>query len=390
VELTPKNETDRRIASLQRALGEQEVEAALLIQNVDLLYFSGTAQAGFLFVPAAGRPFLAIRKSYERAKEESPLEDVVPFERTEEVVTLAAERGYPELGSLGLELDVLPASLYLRYQRLFPRARLVDISGIIRGLRMVKSPHEISQIAEASRRNTLFLRSVKDYLREGISELYLAGQLEAVARRNGHQGLVRMRRFNQEIFYGHLMSGENLAVPSFLESPTGGIGLGPAFPQGPGFKTIARNEPVLVDYVGVYSGYMSDETRIFCLGELPEHLKRAHEVARVIQAHLQHLGKPGTPCEELYRKAVEIAGEAGLRENFMGYASFVGHGVGLELDELPVIAPGSSTPLQEGMVIALEPKFIFPEGAVGVENTFVVTPEGLKRFSTFPDDIVTL
>jgi Xaa-Pro aminopeptidase len=94
----------------------------------------------------------------------------------------------------------------------------------------------------------------------------------------------------------------------------------------------------------------------------------------------------------VYTKAVDLAAAAGYEDHFMGCGAtrirFVGHGVGLELDEYPFLAKGQEMALAENMVVALEPKLIFPgKGVVGIENTFVVTANGLEPLTRFPDGV---
>jgi Xaa-Pro aminopeptidase len=229
-----------------------------------------------------------------------------------------------------------------------------------------------------------------------MSELELAGKVEAEARKLGHQGVVRMRLWGGEMFYGHLMSGPTAAVPSYLASPTGGVGTGPAIAQGPGFKTIQRHEPVLVDYVFAYNGYLSDHTRIFSLGSLPQELVDAHAAMLEVQQFVKQTAKPGVAAGRLYEQALARAAELGYADHFMGAAGkerirFVGHGIGLEVDEYPFLAAGQDLPLQEGMTIALEPKVIFPgKGVVGIENTHVVTGDGLEQLGSFQEDVIII
>jgi Xaa-Pro aminopeptidase len=136
-------------------------------------------------------------------------------------------------------------------------------------------------------------------------------------------------------------------------------------------------------------------TRIFVIGSLDPELQRAFDVSLEIQSYLQSALQPGAVCEELFLKAVEMAEHAGLGSNFMGMpgeqARFVGHGVGLELDEFPVIAQGFKVPLQAGQTIAIEPKFVFPGlGVIGIENTFAVGASGGEKLTDLADDIVFL
>lgn len=388
---TPRDELEQRIFCLQNLLQQQKIDGALIVQSADLFYFTGTIQRSHLFIPIEGKPLLMVKKSFVRARQESALENVISLTDPKELPATLASYGYGSLSCLGFELDVLPVNDYLRYQKMFQAVRFVDISPFIRKIRAVKSSYELELIKNAARLNQAFFSQVSKLLLEGMTELELTSQLEAFYRRHGHQGCIRMRGFNMELFYGHLLAGESSSVPSFLGSPTGGSGLNPSFPQGAGFRVICRNEPVLVDYAGVLDGYMVDQTRIFCLGQLSDKLVKAHQVALEIQGRLKEKGKPGITGSELYDLAVQVAEKNSLGEYFMGYPEpvlFVGHGVGIELDELPVIARGSRAPLEEGMVLALEPKFVFPEGAVGIENTFVVTPQGLQNLTVFQEDII--
>ena len=375
-------------------MADNGLDAALIVQRVDLFYFSGTGQDAHLFVPAEGSPILLVRKSFERAVQDSPLEHVVAL-KSLSGLKKSIEREYSgPLKRLGMELDVLPVNNYMLYSKLFPNAAINDVSPLIRETRMVKSHHELKMIKQAALMNEAVLSAVGEILKEGMSEIEFAGLIEAQYRKNGHQGFVRVRSFNSEVFYGHIMSGANLAVPSCSVGPTGGPGLNPTMPQGAGSKIIKRHEPVQIDYVGVVGGYMVDQARTFFIGEPPEKFLKIHTTALAIQEALISQGCAGTKAEKLYETAMHMAAEAGLTEGFMGYpqpVTFVGHGFGLELDELPVIGRKSPHVLKEGMVIALEPKFILPgEGLAGIENSFVVTEKGLDKLTNFDDAIQVL
>jgi Xaa-Pro aminopeptidase len=219
--------------------------------------------------------------------------------------------------------------------------------------------------------------------------------IEAQARRLGHQGIVRMRLWGAEMFYGHLMAGAAAAVPSFLASPTGGASVSAAVAQGPSFRLIRRNEPILFDYVFAWKGYISDHTRIYVIGRAPQELLDAHAHMLELQERIKNMATPGTAAGDLYTAAVEMATQKGLGDYFMGAdderVRFIGHGVGLELDEFPFLASGQRTTLKTGMVIALEPKLIFPgKGVVGIENTHVVTPSGLEQLTRAEQQIVAV
>lgn len=390
VRTTPRAELEARAARLQSLMVENGLDGVIIMQNADLFYFAGTVQRANLFIPAEGEPVLLVKKSLDRARRETELKNTVPLSGMKELSSVLAAYAGNKLNRIGLELDVLPANQYFYYQQLFGAAKIVDASRLIRQVRAVKSEYEVGLIKDAAGLNRVMFSSVKDLLKEGITEVELAGRLENIYRRGGHQGYIRMRGFNMEIYYGHLMSGWNLAVPTFFDGPTGGSGLNPSFPQGAGMKTIGRDEPVMVDYVGVLNGYMVDQARMFCIGRLPGKLVRAYQASMEIQELIKEKAVPGASCARLYEIAVEVARKYGLGEHFMGYpepVSFIGHGLGIELDELPVLARGYDRPLEENMVFALEPKFVFPEGAVGIENTYRVTANGLETITEFDESI---
>jgi Xaa-Pro dipeptidase len=391
----PKPEIEGRIRALQSVLNRENLDAAFILQNVDIYYFSGTLQRSVLFIPREGNPVLVAIKSYQRAKEESPLSNVVPVGKSNGIVPILREYGFTEMGTLGLEMDVLPTNLFLQYQRYFPGSRWVDISPQIRRLRMIKSLYEIEQIKKATAILDKGLKEIRGVICEGMTELEVDGHLALIARREGHMGILRMRGWNQEMTHAHVLAGESGAVVSFCDTPHGGPGNTPAMAQGAGFHRIGRNEPIGIDYgVGV-NGYVGDQFRTFVIGSLPEHLEKAHECAATIHDLLTREGKPGISCSELYHMAEAEARSAGYEEFFMGHGEgkvkFIGHGLGLEIDEFPIITPDFPETLKEGMVIALEPKFIFPGlGVVGLEDDYLVTPSGLERLTLTDQTIMTI
>lgn len=392
---TPPGEIDTRIHHLRQRLEKAGIDAALILQNSDLFYFAGTIQQAHLFVPVDGEPLLMVRKDIDRAAGESPLRNIIPLSRPQDLPHLLRDNGLKVPRRLGLELDVLPANLYLGYCDIFPGAELADISTAVRRIRAVKSEHEIDLITAAAAFSDRVAESVKEFLHEGITEIELAGLIEARARALGHQGIIRMRLWGSELFYGHLMAGAAAAVPSYLASPTGGAAMSPAVAQGPSFRPIGRREPILVDYVFAHQGYLSDHTRIFAIDGLSDDLLQAHQSMLAIQAMVKKEAKPGVRTGAVYEMAVAMAAELGYADNFMGVGEhrirFIGHGIGLELDEYPFLAKGQRLEFQPNMIVALEPKLIFPGvGVVGIENTHVVTADGLRQLGKFNEDVTII
>lgn len=388
---TPLQEIEQRIEKLQSAMAENGLNGALIVERADLFYFSGTGQDAHLFVPVDGKPMLMVRRSFERAIQDCPLEDVFPVTRFADLKDAVLSRFPGTLSSLGMELDVLPVNNYRVYERLFPDAAIVDASPLIKSVRMIKSPYEVDLIREAARMSDGMFSQVKHLLTDGITELEFASRVEAVQHSQGHQGYVRVRAFNREASTSHVMSGSNLAAPSCSPGPTGGMGPNASFPYGAGHKIINKHEPVQIDNAAVAGGYIIDQSRTFSVGRLSDKLLRIHDTAVNIQETIVKLATPGIEAEKLYNTALKMADDAGLGDFFMGWGQpvpFVGHGIGIELDELPVIGKKSKAILMEGMVLAIEPKFILPgEGLSGIENSYLITSNGAERLTLFDDAI---
>jgi Xaa-Pro dipeptidase len=383
-------ESQQRISKFQAMLREKGIDGALFILPIDVYYFSGTRQNSTLWLPAAGNPLLLVRKSLARAREESPVADIRPFPSSKEFGSLFPE----DARKIGFTFDVAPVQQLNFYTKLLPGREFVDISPLNREIRSVKSPFELEQLRLSARQLCTVFSAVPLFLKAGMRELDLAAEFEYRLRKAGNEGYVRMRAFNQELFGGLAVSAGGTSY-GFFDGAVTGRGLSSASPQGASLEVIRENEPVFIDFAGVFNGYITDMTRIFVIGDLGPELKEAFAVSLAIQAYLQAELKPGAVCEELFLKAAEMAEQSGLGGYFMGMpgeqAKFVGHGVGLELDEFPVIAQGFKMPLQAGQAIAIEPKFVIPgKGVIGIENTFAVTAGGGEKITAIPDEIVYL
>ena len=384
------DEAMQRVASMQAQLKAKGLDGALFIFPIDVFYFSGTRQNSTLWIPAAGEPVLMVRKSLSRARDESVLIDIRPFPSSKEFPALFGE----EIQKIGFTFDVAPVQQLNYYSKLLPGREFVDISAANREVRSVKSSYELEQLRKSGRSLSSVFAQVPQFLKAGMRELDLAAEFERRLRISGNEGYVRMRAFNQELFGGLALSA-GAASYGFFDGAVTGRGLSNASPQGASLQVIGRNEPVFLDYTGVFNGYITDMTRIFVIGTLDPELQRAFDLSLEIQQHLQNALKPGAICEELFLQAVEIAEKGGLGAHFMGMpgeqARFVGHGVGLELDEFPVLAQGFKVPLQAGQTIAIEPKFVFPDkGVIGIENTFAVSNNGGEKITDIDDQIVFL
>lgn len=381
-----------RISKLQQKLKEADLTGTLLVERINIYYFSGSGQQCHLFVPAEGKPLLLVKKIMEKAKAESPLEHIVYLKSVKDLPQMLNKHQLVINGRIGMELDVLPANSYFFYKNLLKTSEIVDVSSVIRDIRMIKSEFEISQIRESGVKHGEVFKYIGPMIKEGMSDRELAGIMEGYARKTGHLGFTRFRGFNVEFYYGHILVGaQGAASGPYDVMATVGAGTHPTFPQGVSGTMIKKGDPIYIDYIGNYTGYLVDQSRTFALGKLPPIMEKAAAVSMEIQDMLRQSLQEGVNGRDLYDESIKMAAKSGLKEYFMGYpegASFIGHGIGLEVNEWPVIARGFDIELKSGMVIALEPKFVFPDlGVVGVENTYLVLKHGCQQLTKGEDTI---
>ncbi|MGP8051957.1 MAG: M24 family metallopeptidase [Desulfobaccales bacterium] len=390
MEVLPVTELSSRAAALQRALAEENIDLALVRQRADLFYYAGAMVDGFLAVAPEGSPLLLVRRPRgQDALIPSPWPRVF-YQNLKEIPEILARSGLRPQGAVGLELDVMPAAFYQRIQeRLFPQQPILDLSPLIRRQRMIKSAYEIEQLRRAAAVLDQVQGQVPELLQPGISELELSAALEYRLRLLGHQGLVRMRNWDLELFYGHVLSGVSGLAAPYNDSPSGGLGFSPAFPQGASLKKLAVAEPISVDLVACVNGYVVDMTRMYALGSLPDRAWEAWDAVREIYAAMEQEARPGVAPGKLFHRLWDLVRARGLQDYFMGRGpdrvGFLAHGVGLELDEFPFLTASFPFPLAENMVLAFEPKFFLPEiGMVGLEDTGVITPSGVEWLTKSP------
>lgn len=387
MDYVPREELERRWARVRRFM---QCDALVVLQNVDQFYLTGTIQNGVLWFPGEGEPIFAVRKSLDRARTESALDNVVGFRKYSELAALVPSPG----GVLGLETDIVPVAMYAQIQKAFPEARLVDASMAIRLARSVKTEYEISHIRKSAAMLDKAFVDIPTQLREGMAEYELAARIEYVMRMEQHQGLARVRRFNMEMYYGAVSFGDTSAYPHSFDGPVGVRGLYPAVPAMGGSKQLVCGEPIMVDVVGGHGGYLADASRAYSLGEPSEQVRDTHAFILELNCWLEEQLKPGRIPSEIYRETQDRVAKTSFGDHFMGAGEnqvrFVAHGVGLELDELPVIAPRFDDPLEPGVVLAMEPKIFYPGlGGAGVENTYVITETGCERLTNAPQEWVS-
>ncbi len=389
----PKQEIKGRIEKVQKELQEKQIDALFITHKVNLFYFSGTAQDGYLYIPAEGDPVLMIKRYLPRAKQESPIKDIIEISSVRSIprVILGFYGEMPK--TVGMEYDVMPVRDFLFYdQQIFHDQKCIDASEIIQRMRMIKSDWEVEQIEKAGELSCMTFQYIRENLKPGYTEMEFAGMVETFARRHGHGGILRSRHYRMEVYPWHILSGKSGGIVGALEAPTSGEGTSPAFPFGAGHKKIEKGEPIMVDFGTMLNGFHFDETRMFAIGSMPKKAADATKASIEILNEIIENIKPGVTMDDIFQISARKAYKLGYINEFLGPAgckvSFVGHGIGLELVEKPIIALGKDEKIEAGMVFAIEPKLVFKdEFCAGVESVVLVTEKGCRVLSKTPCEI---
>ena len=367
----------------------QGIDAALITCNANLIYTYGCVVSGYLYLPLHSPALLFFKRPNNITGEHS-----FSIRKPEQIVDLLKEKGLPMPAKLMLEGDELPYSEYCRLASLFPETEVVNGTPLIRQARSVKTAIEIEMFRRSGIAHAKAYEQIPSVYRPGMTDIEFSIEIERLMRLQGNLGIFRVFGRSMEIFMGSVLTGDNAGYPYPYDFALGGQGLDPALPGGANKTPLKEGQSVMIDLGGNFNGYMGDMSRVFSIGKLPEKAYVAHQVCLDIQEAVVEKAKPGAVCEDLYNLAIDIVTKAGFADNFMGAtqkAKFIGHGIGLEINEMPVLAPRMKQELEPGMVFALEPKIVLPGiGPVGIENSWVVTAEGVEKLTLCKEEIVEL
>ncbi len=380
-----------RYKKIQATMQSQGVDICVICSATNLFYTLGKVVNGYLVFFAKGDPVLFQRRPVIKDIENQQY----LIRKPEDIQSKLEELGRKVEGRVALEMDTLSVNEYTRLLKAFGLSETVNANTLLRTVRSVKTDYEIELMRKSGILHTQLYAMIPSLYKKGMSDYDIEIAVEYEARKLGSLGLFRIFGTSMEIFAGSVLAGENALAPSPYDFAMGGAGMNESMPVGANNETLNQGQTLMVDIGGNFTGYMSDMTRVFAIGELNSDLaKKAHQTAIEIEEMVEQNAKPGVLAKDLYDKAMDIVAEVGLQDYFMGYeqkAAFIGHGVGIEINEQPVFSARSRDVLEEGMTFALEPKFTIPKvGAVGVENTFLVTAEGVEKLTDMPNEIVIL
>ena len=394
----PVSELEQRISKLANLLQENNLPGALIQSPVDLYYYAGGRQNGALFIPATGSKAsidsggdgstFFVRRSIKRAEYEAGGTDApINIEKFPSLRILAetlANMGAET--SPALQKGELPADFHEKFASvLTPLGKTADCTQLIHSQREVKSSWELAMMREGALVQQAMFDSVRNEISTGKTELELVAAAEAISRESGFGGNIQMRRFPLQCDRAVIVSGRAGGIPSFFDSAIGGTGAHPLAGMGSGFNKLKENQPILVDLVHAHRGYVVDATRMFSVGKLDETwLQRLDDMVEVSDKVVSSLGR-GDDCSTAWELGSQLAINMGHGEHLMGMnpdqSKFLGHSVGLQLDETPVVAQGFDRPLPNNGVMAIEPKLVFTKGSIGIEDTWLKTESGLQRLT---------
>ncbi|MEY8486260.1 Xaa-Pro peptidase family protein [uncultured Parabacteroides sp.] len=374
---------------MQQAMQKINADGCLLTVDVNLYYTTGRIFSGYFYLPAEGAPWFFVKRPNGLTGDH-----VEYIRKPEQMAELFASHGLEMPEKLLLEADELTYNDYIRLQNIFNPKETGNATAMMRELRQIKTPYEIGMFRLSAEHHARTYAEIPECFRSGMTDLEFQYEIEKRMRKNGSIGIFRAFGANMDIFMGSILAGENAETPSPFDFALGGGGIDTSCPLGANGTVLKEGTAIMVDMAGNYTAYMTDMTRVFSVGRLTELAYRAHQTALLIESEIENIARPGTPCAELYNIAARITENQGLGAYFMGtkqQAKFVGHGIGIQINELPVLTPRSKEVLEPNMVFALEPKYVIPGvGAVGIENSFLVTETGLEKITQFAEDIIQL
>jgi Xaa-Pro aminopeptidase len=376
-----------RLAKIREQLTLSGADACLLSTTVNILYANGSIFNGYYYIPSHGETLRFVKRPVGLEGD-----DIRYIRKPEQIPDLIRDSGMELPGKLMLEGDEMSHGDWMRLQACFEGVELINGTYDLRKVRSVKTDYEVNLIRQSAEAHVRAYKRIPDVFRPGMTDTAFSIEIERLMRLEGNLGLFRTFG-DMEAFMGSILAGDNASVASPYDFALGGAGT-VSNPIGAAGKSLLPGTSIMIDMAGNFTGYLDDLTRTFSVGKLSEKAYKAHQVSIDIQQRLMELMKEGSVCEDLWEESLRMATAAGLADCYMGttqQARFVGHGVGIVINELPVLATRSRDLLKANMTMAIEPKFVIPGiGAVGVEDTILVCKDGCERLTKLDYDIIDL
>jgi len=382
-------ELSHRWKAIQKEMTQKGADGCLLADNVNLFYVADRVYSGYFYLPKEGNPLFFVKRPIGLEGE-----NVFYIRKPEQIAEILLQQDIALPQALMLELDEMPYNDIVRLQFIFRPTETLNATTAVRSVRAIKSEYEIGQMRHSAQLHAACYAQVPKLYKPGMTDIDFSIEIERLFRRQGALGHFRVFGQSMELFMGSVIAGDNADNPSPYDFAMGGGGLHNSLPVSTNGSVMMLGTTVMVDMGGTFTAYMSDMTRVFSIGRVSPLAYKAHQVALEIQSDIEAMAKPGVATCDLYNRAKELVKKHELMPYFMGHsqqAGFIGHGIGIQINESPVLAPRSKDELKEGHIFALEPKFVIPGvGAVGIENSFVVHKTGIEKLTILNEEIVEL
>ena len=380
-------EYQQRIKSVQDAIMQQQADACIITTGVNQYYLFGFIFDGYAYITPETEPLLFVRRPEN-------IEDGIVIRKPEQIPDMLRERAMFMPEKVLVEGDSLSLNNALRLQQALENPQFLNVSGIVRTIRSIKSEYELMQMRKSATIQSEVYTLIPSLYRKGMTDILFQATVEYEMRKRGSLGIFRAFGDNMDIFMGSVLAGDNAQEPSAYDFSMGGAGLSSYLPIGAAGVTLEEGMTIMFDMSGNYTPYQSDMTRTFAIGEVDKKAYDAHQVSIEMNNWVLENVKPGTSCADIYHYSLETAKKYNLESYFMGtkqQAKFVGHGIGLEINEPPVMTPRSKEILKPNMAFAYEPKFVLPGiGAVGIENTFIVNEKRVEKITVCEEKILPI
>jgi Xaa-Pro dipeptidase len=382
-------ELANRWKAIQKEMSRKGADGCLIAGNVNLFYVADRVYSGYFYLPLHGQPLFFVKRPIGLKGE-----NVFYIRKPEQIIEILSQKGLPVPQTIMLELDELPYNDVVRLQSIFLPEQTLNATATLRKVRSFKSEYETGLLRHSGQLHAACYAEVPNLYKPGMTDIDFSIEIERLFRQKGAIGHFRVFGQSMELFMGSVIAGDNANTPSPYDFAMGGGGLHSSLPVSANGMVMTNGITVMVDMGGTFTGYISDMTRVFSIGRVDPLAYKAHQVALEIQSDIEAMAKPGVATCDLYNLAIERVKKQDLLPYFMGYrqqAGFIGHGIGIQINESPVLAPRSKDELKEGHIFALEPKFVIPRvGAVGIENSFAVHATGIEKLTVLNEEIIEL
>ncbi|HEY6171029.1 MAG TPA: Xaa-Pro peptidase family protein [Candidatus Kapabacteria bacterium] len=356
-----------RLARLQRTVRDHGLDALVVTHLPNINYLIGyTGSNGILVVPAQGKPHFFTDFRYKaQVKIEVAGAKISIVDREKQLLDAFVEKQlFSDFDAVGFEEYKCPFHVYDFIRKKFRHLKLVPKREMVETMTMIKTDDEIEAITKAAAIGDQVFEKILDVIKPGVTELEVSAEISYLAKKLGGEG---------DAFEVIVASGERTALPHGIATD----------------RKIKKNELVTIDFGCKYKGFNSDMTRTVSVGKVSTELQKIYDIVRVAQQRAIDKAKPGMNGRELDNVARDYITLHGYGSKF-GHGT--GHGIGIEVHEVPIIAQrGERFILEAGMVFTIEPG-IYVEGIGGVriEDDVVVTNDGVTVLNKTTKDLLVL